>query len=210
MKKKHLMIIAALIESRDMSTGKHIKRISRYVDLIAEEMRKKGYYRDVLTKNYVKNLVKAAPLHDIGKIYVPDHILTKPGSLTAEEFETIKLHTKNGGKIILDIFSEGGNKKYRYMAYQIARWHHEKWNGQGYPDNLMKEDIPLCARIVAVADVFDAISENRCYRNAMPLDECFKIIENGAKKDFDPLVVKAFLDIRKKIEKAHKKFREKI
>lgn len=210
MKKRNYINIATLIESRDSSTGKHVKRISKYVSLIVEEMRKKGYYRDTLTKKYANNLVKSAPLHDIGKLYVPDAILAKPDRLTAEEFEIMKLHAENGGEIILKLFANSGNKNYRYMAYQIARWHHEKWNGKGYPDGLMKDDIPLCAKIVAVADVFDAISENRCYRNAMPLDECFKIIENGAKKDFDPLVVKAFLNIQKKIKKAHKKFKENM
>lgn len=206
MKSKNLIIIAELIESRDSSTGEHIKRMSRYAGLIAEEMRKRGYYSDILTKSYIKKLVKAAPLHDIGKIFVPDFILTKPGRLTAEEFEIMKLHTENGGKIILETFSEFCGEEYRNAAYQIARYHHEKWNGGGYPEGLKREEIPLCARIAAVADVFDAISEDRCYRKALPLEECFKIIERGIGEDFDPLAAKTFLEVREKAEKIHKKF----
>ena len=107
---------------------------------------------------------KAAPMHDIGKIAVPDVALQKPGRLTPEEFEIIKKHTVGGGKIIEETFGNLDNKEYTGMAYQVARYHHEKWNGKGYPEGLKRHEIPLCARIMAVADVFDAVSEKRCYR----------------------------------------------
>lgn len=198
-----VMGFAALIENRDDSTGGHVKRTSMYVKLIAEELRDKGYYRNILTSDYINSLIKAAPMHDIGKISVPDAILQKPGKLTAEEFEIMKLHTENGGKIIQQTFSGFGNEEYLKMAYEVARHHHEKWNGKGYPDGLKRKEIPLCARIMAVADVFDAVSEKRCYRDAMPMDKCFGIIESGSGQDFDPLIADTFLNILDKVERVH-------
>ena len=201
-----VMGFANLIENRDDNTGGHIKRTSKYVELIAEELRQKGQYTEVLTKDYMNNLVKAAPMHDIGKISVPDSILQKPGKLTDEEFAIMKFHAENGGKIIQETFQHLGSEDYLKMAYEVARFHHEKWNGKGYPEGLKRKEIPLCARIMAVADVFDAVSEKRCYREAMPLDKCFEIIENGSGQDFDPIIVEAFLDIKSKVEEIHTSF----
>ena len=203
-----VMGFANLIENRDDNTGGHIKRTSKYVELIAEELRNQGQYTEVLTKDYVDNLVKAAPMHDIGKISVPDSILQKPGKLTNEEFNLMKLHAENGGKIIQKSFQHLGNEEFLEMSYQVARFHHEKWNGKGYPEGLKRKDIPLCARIMAVADVFDAVSEKRCYREAMPLEKCFEIIENGSGQDFDPIIVEVFLEIKSKVEEIHTAFEE--
>lgn len=200
-----IMGFATLVENKDGSTGGHIKRTTMYVKLLAEELRRRGYYREILTKDYLRNLCMAAPMHDIGKISVPDAILQKPGRLTEEEFETIKLHTLSGGKIIQETFGHLGNEQYTRMAYEVARFHHEKWNGKGYPEGLKRKEIPLCARIMAIADVFDAVSEKRCYREAMPLDKCFEIIGEGSGQDFDPLLAEVFLDIRDRVEEAHGK-----
>ena len=174
--------------------------------LIAEELQARNYYPEILTKDYITNLLKAAPLHDIGKISVPDDILKKPGKLTDEEYAIMKLHAANGGNIIREIFRNLRDEDYRRMAFEVARYHHEKWNGKGYPEGISGDNIPLCARIMSVADVFDAVSEKRCYREAMPLDKCFEIIENGSGKDFDPLIAKIFVDIRNKVEKVHEEF----
>lgn len=201
-----VMGFANLIENRDNNTGGHIKRTSRYVGLIAEELRARDYYSEVLTKDYITNLLKAAPMHDIGKISVPDEILRKPGKLTNEEYVIMKKHAENGGNIIRETFRNLGDEEFRVTAFEVARYHHEKWNGRGYPDGLIGNDIPLCARIMAVADVFDAVSEKRCYRDAMPLDKCFRIIAEGSEKDFDPLIAGIFLDIRDKVEKVHAEF----
>lgn len=197
---------ANLVENRDKNTGGHIRRTAKYVELIAEELKRMGAYKNLLTKDYMENLVNAAPMHDIGKISIPDAVLQKPGKLTDEEFAIMKTHSEVGGNIIRETFGNFGNPEYCSMAYEVARHHHEKWNGKGYPDGLTQTDIPVCARIMAVADVFDAVSEKRCYREAMPLDRCFKIIEEGSGKDFDPLVVEAFLNIRDKVEAVHKEF----
>lgn len=203
-----VMSFANLIENRDNNTGGHIKRTSRYVELIANELRERGHYNDILTKDYITNLLKAAPMHDIGKVSVPDAVLLKPGRLTDEEFVIMRKHAADGGDIIRETFRNLGDDEFRKMAFEVARYHHEKWNGKGYPDGLKRKDIPLCARIMAVADVFDAVSEKRCYRDAMPLDKCFGIIEQGSGQDFDPLIAEIFLEIRDKVEAVHKELTE--
>lgn len=198
-----VMGFANLIENRDNNTGGHIKRTVAYVKLIADELVKRGYYEDILTEDYVVNLMKAAPMHDIGKVSVPDAVLCKPGRLTDEEYAQMKRHAPCGGDIIRETFRNFGQDEYRIMAFEVARYHHEKWNGKGYPDGLKEYDIPLCARIMAVADVFDAISENRCYRAAMPMDKCFQIIKEGSGVDFDPVIADLFVEIRDKVEAVH-------
>ena len=203
-----VMSFATLVENKDGSTGGHIKRTTAYVKLLAEELRERGYYKEILTKDYIRNLCQAAPMHDIGKIAVPDVILQKPGRLTKEEFEIIKKHTIDGGRIIDETFGHLGNEEYTKMAYQVARYHHEKWNGKGYPEGLKESEIPLCARIMAVADVFDAISEKRCYRDAMPLEKCFEIISEGSNHDFEPVIADVFLDSREKVEKIYNEIKK--
>lgn len=203
-----VMSFANLVENRDGNTGGHIKRTSRYVKLIADELYSHRYYDDVLTSDYIGDLIKAAPMHDIGKIAVPDAILRKPGRLTDDEYEQMKLHAAKGGDIIKESFRNLGDEDYRKMAFEVARYHHEKWNGKGYPDGLKRKDIPLSARIMAVADVFDAISENRCYREAMPMDKCFEIIAQGSGQDFDPIIAEVFIEAREKVEAIHKELSE--
>ncbi len=195
---------ATLVESRDNSTGGHIRRTQGYVKIILDQMAKCKRYQQVLTKDYVKNVINAAPMHDIGKIGVPDEILQKPAKLTFEEYETMKLHASRGGEIIKETFADLGEPDYQQIAYEVARFHHEKWNGKGYPDGLREKKIPLHARIMAIADVFDAVSAKRCYRDAMPLDKCFKIIEEGVGTDFDPSLAELFLSARKEVVEYYK------
>ncbi|MBR2046820.1 MAG: HD domain-containing protein [Agathobacter sp.] len=204
-----VMGFATLVENKDGSTGGHIKRTSTYVKLLAEELRNRGIYKEELTDEYLENLYRAAPMHDIGKIAVPDVVLQKPGKLTDEEFKKIQKHTVKGGDIIKETFGHLENEDYTQMAYEVARHHHEKWNGKGYPDGLKRKEIPLCARIMAIADVFDAVSEKRCYRDALPLEQCFEIIADGSGQAFEPLLVEVFLDIRKKVESEHNRINRK-
>jgi len=198
-----VMGFATLVENKDGSTGGHVKRTTTYVKLLAEELRDRGIYKEELNNEYLENLYRAAPMHDIGKIAVPDAVLQKPGKLTDEEFEIIKIHTVKGGNIIKETFGHLENEQYSHMAYAVARHHHEKWNGKGYPDGLRHKEIPLCARIMAIADVFDAVSEKRCYRDAMPLEKCFEIIAEGSGQAFEPVLAETFLDICDKVKMEH-------
>ena len=140
------------------------------------------------------NVSNAAPLHDIGKISTPDSILQKPGKLTDEEYRIMKNHAAAGGEIIRQTFQDSDHVEFRQIAYEVARYHHEKYNGKGYPEGLVGEAIPLHARIMAIADVFDAVSQKRCYRDAMPIEDCFAIIEHGIGTDFDPRLARIFLN----------------
>lgn len=191
---------ATLVENRDENTGGHIKRTSVYSELLARKLKEKGVYSNELTEDFINSMAMVAPLHDIGKIAVPDSVLCKPGRLTDEEFTIMKSHSARGGEIIRETFSGIEDESFKAMAYEVARYHHEKWNGRGYPEGLSGEEIPLSARIMAVADVFDAVSEKRCYRDAMPLDECFAIISDGIGRDFDPIVAETFLEMRNEIK----------
>lgn len=191
--------MANLIENRDGDTGGHVKRTSGYVGLIAQAARENGYCAEILTDEYIDLLVKAAPLHDIGKIAVPDSILKKPGKLTPEEFECIKSHAAEGGRIVREVLENIEEKEYVDIAEQVAANHHEKWDGSGYPRGLKGEDIPLCARIMAIADVFDALVSKRCYKEAMTSEEAFDVIRESTGTHFDPVLVKVFLDHKKEV-----------
>lgn len=194
-----VMGFATLVENRDGSTGGHIRRTTIYVQMLAEELKRRGFYKEQLTKDFVKKLIMAAPMHDVGKIAIPDAILQKPGKLTDEEYEIMKSHADKGGQIVKETFGKTGDEEYEKMAYEVARYHHEKWNGKGYPDGLKQGEIPLSARIMSVADVFDAVSAKRCYRDAMPLGRCFQIIKEGSGQDFDPVIADIFLEMKDRI-----------
>lgn len=198
---------ATFVENRDNNTGGHIKRTRTYVNLMLHKMRYDKHYQDIVNKDYLINVSNAAPLHDIGKVATPDAILQKPGKLTDEEYAIMKEHAARGGEIILNVFQNLDDPEFQKIAYEVARFHHEKYNGKGYPDGLVGEQIPLHARIMAIADVFDAVSQKRCYRDAMPLEECFAIIEKGAGSDFDPLLVGIFLEMRDKVTEVCKQNR---
>ncbi len=198
-----VMGFATLVENKDDSTGGHIRRSSAYAVLIAKNLRKNEKFKNLITRDYIDNLAQSAPMHDIGKIGIPDAILQKPGKLTDEEFDIMKEHPVIGGKIIKDTFGHLFDGEYENMAFLVASCHHEKWNGKGYPNGLSGLDIPLCARIMAVADVFDAVSAKRCYRDALPLEECYQIISSGRGTDFDPDVVDAFLMDKDLIEEIY-------
>lgn len=189
-------VMADLVESRDPSTGTHIKNTADYVQIIVDQLKKENIYADKLTNEYMMDVVASAPLHDVGKIMVPDAILNKPGKLTDEEYDRMKIHTSEGAKIIDDVISRVGGIKSGYLeeAKNMAHYHHEKWNGKGYPEGLSGEDIPLSARIMAVADVFDALVSRRCYKPPFSFEEAMNIIKKDSGTHFDPNVVKAFVD----------------
>lgn len=191
---------ATMVENRDDNTGGHIRRTRAYVNLMLHKMRHDKRYEGIVNKDYLVNVSNAAPLHDIGKIATPDRILQKPGKLTDEEYAVMKEHAARGGEIILNTFKDIDSPEFQKIAYEVARFHHEKYNGKGYPDRLSGEQIPLHARVMAIADVFDAVSQKRCYREAMPINQCFDIIAKGSGTDFDPYLTQMFLGSRAEIE----------
>ena len=194
-----IMGIADLVESRSGETGQHVKRTSHLVNKILMQAKKKGMWADVLTESFIDCVTRAAPMHDLGKIIIPDAILNKPGKLTPEEFEIMKTHAAAGGKIVHDIIGGIEDKKYVDIASDIVNYHHEKWNGKGYPTGKKGEEIPLCARIMAVADVFDALIAERCYKKPMSYEDAFALIEREAGEHFDPDVVELFLELKDEI-----------
>ena len=201
---RHMMhSFADIIESRDGSTGNHVKRTTAYVGIILKGMKRHNYYREILTQDYMDELLQAAPMHDIGKISTPDSILQKPGRLTDEEFDIMKKHTTAGAEIIQKTLHTMGDQDFVNLVTNIALSHHEKWNGTGYPQGLAGQDIPLCARIMAIADVFDAVSAKRCYRDAMTLEQSFQIIEKGSGTAFEPHLVDVFMELKDEVIKGH-------
>ncbi len=196
-----ITFMAEVVENRDDNTGGHIRRTAEYVKCIAKELQRQGMYSDILTDRYLSDMVVAAPLHDIGKIHIPDAVLNKPGKLTEEEFEIMKTHTTAGEELLIHATAELGESEYLNTAVEMAAYHHEWWNGKGYPYGISKEEIPLCARIMAVADVFDALTSKRCYKNAMPIEKACAIIREESGTHFDPAVVKAFFAVEEDIGK---------
>ena len=204
-------VMADLVESRDQSTGEHIKNTSSYVEIICDELIKEGKFSDILDEEFKNNIVSSAPMHDIGKIKVSDTILNKPGKFEPWEYEIMKTHAEEGAKIIRTVKKTVENQelKENYLgeAENMAHYHHEKWNGQGYPCGLKGEEIPLSARIMAVADVFDALVAVRVYKPAMPFEKAVSIIKESSGEHFDPAIVEAFLNaedrIRAVTEKIH-------
>jgi len=196
-----IVVLADLVESRDEGTGDHIKKTASYVRIILEELKKEGKFPEKLSEEYIKNVVSAAPLHDVGKITVSDTILNKPGRLTDEEFVIMKTHAAAGAKIIEHVIETVPYGGYLRDAIELAHYHHEWWNGKGYPDNLKGEEIPLSARVMAVADVFDALVSKRCYKDAFSFEKAMEIIREDAGIHFDPDVVNAFVNAEVKVRK---------
>jgi PAS domain S-box-containing protein len=186
--------LAKLAEYRDEGTGTHLERIREYAKMLAEEMARTQNHQQHINQKYIDDIFQSSILHDIGKVGIPDAILLKPGKLTAEEFEIIKRHTVLGGDAIRAIESRIEGRSFLFMGKEIAYYHHEKWDGSGYPRELKGEEIPLSARVFAVVDVFDALTSDRPYSKAWPREEAYQYIRDQAGKHFDPQVVKIFLE----------------
>lgn len=192
--------MATLIESRDGNTGMHVLNTKEYVSMMVHYMYDHHMDEDEIDLEYIENICNAASLHDVGKIKIPDTILNKPGRFTPEEYEIMKTHSAIGGEIIAGILGKEADPKLLQISRDIATYHHEKWNGGGYPDGLSGKDIPLCARIMAVADVFDALVSKRVYKEGMPSQAAFEILEKDAGTHFDPELVQVFFAIREEVE----------
>jgi putative two-component system response regulator len=189
-----ILALASLAAARDHETGAHIRRTQHYVRRLAEELRRHPRFVDALTDRAIETLFKAAPLHDIGKVGIPDAILLKPGRLTAEEFEIMKTHPAIGRQALTAALDRDASPtEFLKAAIDICGSHHEKWDGSGYPEGLRGEQIPLGARLMALADVYDALTSRRIYKDALGHLEAFRIIVEGDGRQFDPAVVAAFL-----------------
>lgn len=191
--------MAAVAETRDPETGAHIKRTQHYVKSLAEELRDNGCHSAILTQEYIDLLFVSAPLHDIGKVGVPDNILLKPGKLTEAEFELMKKHAEYGKNIIGSTAKKIEGDNFLITAGEIAFTHHEKWDGTGYPRGLAGSAIPLSGRIMAVADVYDALISRRCYKPPFPHEEARRIMQEARGKIFDPEILDTFFSIEEKI-----------
>ncbi len=190
-----IFALAYQAELRDQETGRHIERTSQYVKLLAYELSSLPKYQDYLTPKYISDLVKSAPLHDIGKVGIPDSILNKRGKLTSEEFEIIKKHCEYGTKVLEIADKKLDFQSFLRIAIQLVHSHHEKWNGKGYPKGLKNNEIPLSARIMALADVYDALRCDRCYKKSFSHDETSKILLKERGEHFDPGIVDVFFNI---------------
>ncbi len=201
-----IITMADMVENRDSDTGAHIQKTAAYVKIIVEGLKKKGYYAEKITPEFMSDVVKSAPLHDVGKINISDVVLNKPGKLTEEEYEIMKTHTTAGKQIIEKAIAtvEGGS--YLKEARNMAAYHHERWDGKGYPEGLHGEVIPLAARIMAVADVFDALTSPRVYKPAFPVEKALSIIEEGKGTQFDPRCVEVFMDSLPEVKEILKKY----
>ena len=195
--------IATMVESRDNSTGGHILRTSDCIQIFANELLKHKEI-EMLSPSFLNLLVKAAPMHDLGKIAVDDSILRKPGKFTPEEYEKMKEHPAKGAVIVEKVLSGINDEEFRQIAVNVAHYHHEQWDGSGYPEGKKGEEIPLEARIMALADVFDALVSKRCYKEAKSFDEAFEIIKNDLGQHFDPEIGQIFIDCRPQLEEYYK------
>ena len=189
-----IFALAKLAESRDPETGAHLERLAGYCEALCIALRKRERYAELLDDGYQEALVMASPLHDIGKVGVPDCILQKPGKLTPEEFDEIKKHPGLGAETLSEVDRKHPGNRFISMGIAIAAGHHEKWDGSGYPVGLSGEDIPLAARIVALGDVYDALTSKRCYKAGMSHEQAKSIILEGNGTHFDPMVVECFLE----------------
>jgi response regulator RpfG family c-di-GMP phosphodiesterase len=195
-----ILALARLAEKRDNETGKHLERVSRFCELIAEGLREDGWHQELLGPSFVRDLVRSAPLHDIGKVGIPDAILLKPGKLTQDEWRVMKTHTELGAETLRSVIAQNPGQSFLEMSLDIAWCHHEKWDGSGYPRGLSGESIPLSARILALADVYDALTSLRPYKEPWSHADSLAWILTGSGTHFDPRVVQAFA---RREERAH-------
>ncbi|MCL2539642.1 MAG: response regulator [Oscillospiraceae bacterium] len=195
-----VFVLADMVENRDKGTGGHVERTTTYIKILIDAMIARGIYADEIGEIDLDLFVSSARLHDIGKISISDVILNKPAKLTDEEFEIMKTHVAEGERIIDQIVSRTGNVEFLRNAKLFAGYHHERWDGKGYPRGLEKTNIPLQGRIMALVDVYDALLSERPYKKPFTPEEAFKIIIDSSGKQFDPLIADVFFEVREQFE----------
>ena len=212
-----VLSLATLAETRDNETGQHIKRTQRYVKILAEELQASTEFCNLIDDNFVDELYRSAPLHDIGKVGIPDHILLKPEPLTEDEILEMQKHTELGSnalqEAILTISGKSGSSgamTFLHVARDIAHYHHERWDGNGYPKGLKEEEIPLCARIMAIADVYDALVSKRAYKEAFSKAKTERIMIEESKGQFDPRILEAFVSVKDQFWEIRRNFADEF
>jgi len=202
--------LAKLAESRDPETGHHLERVQHYSRTLASNLAYNSAYSDRIDPEFVRLIFLTSPLHDIGKVAIPDHVLRKPGKLTADEFDVMKTHAGMGAETLEAALKRYPDAEFLKVARDIAASHHERWDGKGYPSRLAGEEIPLCARIVAVADVYDALTSKRVYKEAMSHEAAVEIIARDSGSHFDPVIVETFLKIQDEFAAIREQFGEAV
>ena len=205
---KVVLGLANMVENRDNNTGGHVKRTSDLIKIVVNEAKRQGVYS--ISEQYAEDIVRAAPMHDIGKITIENSILCKPGDLTKEEFNIMKTHSVKSGEFVNLILKGVEEKHFVDVAYNVARYHHERWDGRGYPEGLVGEMIPLEARLMAIADVYDALVSQRYYKKAIKYEEAAKIMVEGMGSQFDPNMLSVFLGCRHELEEYYMDIQEDI
>lgn len=195
-----IFALAKLAESRDEETGQHLERVREYCLLLAGKLRLNSPYSVKITPDFVETIYHASPLHDLGKVAIPDIILLKPAALTPDEFEVIKTHTVYGAENLQEVYNNYSSNNFIGMGIEIALYHHERWDGGGYPDGLLGANIPLSARIMAVADCYDALRSDRCYRKGFDHRKVKEMIMDESGTHFDPEVCKVFLELEEEFD----------
>jgi len=203
-----LVAISKLSEFRDLDTGMHIERTRNYCALLAKQLQQIPRDAGVITRSYIENIINAAPLHDIGKVGIPDSILLKPGKLTVDEFEIMKTHVSIGVKALTKVQEMYPKNAFINLGIDLAGAHHEKWNGSGYPKGLQSENIPLSGRIMAVADVYDALRSKRPYKEPLSHKQSLQIIIDDSGTHFDPTIVGALQAIEMQFAKISEELRD--
>lgn len=203
-----IFALSTLAESRDPETGAHLERMREYCRSLANTLREMPEYQDVVDETFVENIYAASPLHDIGKVGIPDNVLLKPGKLDDEEFDIMKQHSRIGADTLRRVSEKYPSNALIQMGIEIAQSHHEKWNGKGYPDRLAGEDIPLSSRILALCDVYDALTCRRCYKEPFSHEKSAGIILSERGNHFDPALVDVFDKIQDEFDRIRDRLQE--
>jgi putative two-component system response regulator len=196
-----IFAMAKLSESRDDDTGLHLERVQNLCRILSMQLASKPEFKTRINHYFIEEIFHASPLHDIGKVAIPDDILLKPGKHTKEEFEIMKKHAVLGAETLQQVRQKYPNNSFINMGIDIAHFHHERWDGSGYPEGLSGENIPLCARIMSIVDVYDALRSKRCYKNSVSHEESIDIIIKGSGTQFDPNLIEGFRKIHDSFRK---------
>lgn len=199
--KNFMHALAMLAESKEDRNGAHVRNIGRNCKLLAQSLQFSPKFEREITNSFIRTIEIAAPLHDIGKVSISDTILLKPGRLTQEEMTIVRNHAELGAKTLIELYNMNEHNEFLEMAIDIAHYHHEKWNGKGYPEGLSGTDIPLAARIMAVVDVYDALTSEKCYKTAYSHEKSMEIINEESGKSFDPDIIEVFNKIQKQLKR---------